>query len=146
MRLYKIFSLAAAVVFAAVGLLFLFFPAAVLVFFNSLSGYCGLPAAPLESSGFYLILAAAYMYLVTLLAILMFLNPEQSIYPFLLGQGKLASSLISVFLFFTHQYYLIYLANFLVDGLIGIAALLLMRWRKQRIDNDAEKNNEVLRS
>lgn len=127
MKLYKLFSLAAAAVFAVVGLIFLLRPDSALIFFNSISGYFGLPEAPLQGTGFYLSLASAYMYLVTLLAYLMYRNPTQKIYPFLLAQGKLASSIICVYLFLTHQPYLIYLANAAVDGSIGIAVLYLMK-------------------
>ena len=123
MRLYKLFSLTVSIIFAVVGLIFLFFPDWALIFFNSISGYFRLPQAPLQGTGFYLILASAYMYFVTLLAILMYRHPEQNIYPFLLAQAKLASSVISIYLFFIHQHYLIYLTNFIIDGFIGIAAL-----------------------
>ncbi|MHB1346016.1 MAG: hypothetical protein ACYCXK_00855 [Candidatus Humimicrobiaceae bacterium] len=127
MRPYKMFSIATAAIFAVVGLIFLIFPDWPLIFFNSISGYFRLPEAPLQGKGFYLILTSAYMYLVTLLAILMYRNPSQKIYPLLLAHGKLASSILSLYLFLIHQHYLIYIANFLVDGLIGIAALCLMK-------------------
>jgi hypothetical protein len=127
MKLYKIFSLTVAVIFAVVGLIFLIFPDWPLIFFNSISGYFGLPQAPLQGTGFYLILTSAYMYLVTLFAFMMYRHPEQRIYPFLLVHGKLASSILSIYLFLIHQHYLIYLANFLIDGFIGIAALCLMK-------------------
>jgi len=130
MRLYKLFSLTAAAIFAVVGLIFLFFPDSALIFFNVMSGYFGLPQAPVQGTGFYLILAAAYMYLVTLLAFLMYRYPEQKIYSFILAHGKLASSIISIYLFLVHQHYLIYLANFVIDGFIGMAALLLMKMKK----------------
>ena len=133
MRWYKLFSLTAAVIFAAVGLTFLFFPDSVLIFFNRFSGYFGLPQAPLPGAGFYLILASAYMYLVTLLAYLMYRYPEQDIYPLLLAHGKLASSILSLALFLMHQLYLIYFANFVLDGFIGIAALVLMKKRKTEV-------------
>jgi hypothetical protein len=129
-RLYKLFSLAAAAMFAVVGLIFLFFPDSALIFFNSISGYFRLPQAPVQGTGFYLTLASAYMYLVTLLAYLMYRYPEQNMYPFLLAQGKLASSIISIYLFLMHQPYLIYLANFAIDGFIGMAALYLMKMKK----------------
>ena len=131
MKLYKLFSITVAVIFAVVGLIFLIFPDWALIFFNNFSGYLGLPKAPLQGSGFYLILTSAYMYLVTLLAILMYRYPQQRVYPFLLAHGKLASSIISLYMFIIHQHYLIYLANFLVDGLIGIAALYLMKKMKK---------------
>ncbi|MHB1391542.1 MAG: hypothetical protein ACYCYE_00405 [Clostridia bacterium] len=130
MRLYKLFSLAAAAIFAVVGFIFLFFPDAALIFFNNISGYFGLRQAPLQGTGFYLILAVAYMYLVTLLACLMYRYPENNIYPFLLAQGKLASSILSIYLFLMHQPYLIYFANFIVDGFIGIAAIYFMKMKK----------------
>lgn len=130
MRLYKLFSLVTAAIFAVAGLVFLFFPAAVPIFFNSISGYFGLPQAPVQGTDFYLILASAYMYLVALLAYLMYRYPEQNIYPFLLAQGKLVSSFISVYLFLVHQPYLIYFANFVIDGFIGIAALYFMKMKK----------------
>jgi hypothetical protein len=131
MRFYKIFSLTVAVMFAVVGLIFLIFPDWPLIFFNNMSGFFRLPQAPLPGNGFYLILASAYMYLVTLLAFMMYRYPEQRIYPFLLVHGKLASSILSIYLFLMHQHYLIYLANFLIDGFIGIAALYLMKKMKK---------------
>ena len=134
MRLYKVFSLTVAVIFAIVGLIFLFFPDWALIFFNSISGYFRLPQVPLQGTSFYLILASAYMYLVTFLVYLMYRHPEQKIYPFLLVQGKLASSIISIYLFFMHQHYLIYLANFIIDGFIGIAALyFFLKMKKAKV-------------
>lgn len=133
MRLYKLFSLTAAAIFAVAGLVFLFFPDSALIFFNSISGYFQLPQAPLQGTGFYLILASAYMYLITLLAYLMYRYPEQNIYPFLLVQGKLASSIISIYLFLRHQPYLIYFVNFVIDGFIGITALYLMKMKKTEV-------------
>jgi hypothetical protein len=133
MSLYKLFSLTAAVIFAVVGLIFLFFSDSALIFFNSISGYFGLPLSPVQGTGFYLSLASAYMYLVALLAYLMYRYPEQDIYPFLLAQGKLASSVISIYLFLIDQHYLIYFANFAIDGLIGIGALYLMKRKKTEV-------------
>lgn len=130
MRLYKLFSLTIAAIFAVVGLVFLFFPNSALIFFNSISSYFGLPQSTVQGAGFYLTLASAYMYLVTLLAYLMYHYPEQNIYPFLLAQGKLASSIISIYLFLMYQPYLIYFANFVIDGFIGIAALYFMKMKK----------------
>ena len=130
MRLYKLFSLTATVIFSVVGLIFLFFPNSTLIFFNSISGYFGLPQSPVQGTGFYLTLASAYMYLVTLLAYLMYRYPEQTIYPFLLAHGKLASSIISIYLFLIHQPYLIYFANFVTDGFIGITVLYLLKMKK----------------
>jgi hypothetical protein len=133
MRLYKLFSLAAAAIFAVVGFIFLFFPDAALIFFNSISSYFGLPQSPVQGIGFYLTLASAYMYLVTLIACLMYRYPEQKIYPFLLAHAKLASAIISIYLFLVHQPYLIYFANFVTDGFIGITALYLMKMKKTEV-------------
>jgi hypothetical protein len=132
MRLYKTFSLAAASIFAVVGFIFLFFPDSALIFFNSISSYTGLPESPVNGFGFYLILASAYMYLVALIAYLMFRYPGQKIYPLLLANAKIASSLISIYLFLTHQHYLIYLANFVIDGFIGAAAIFFTRMIKKK--------------
>lgn len=142
MRLYKMFGIAAAAVFAVVGFIFLFFPDSALVFFNSMSGYFGLPESDLHGAGFYLALASAYMYLVALLAYLMYRYPEQDIYPFLLAHGKLASSVISIYLFLMHKSFLIYFANFAVDGLLGIAVLCLMKVKK-RFKYDRENNADI---
>jgi hypothetical protein len=143
LRLYKLFSLTAAVVFAVVGLIFLFFPGSVLIFFNNISGYFGLPQADVQGSSFYLILASAYMYLVTLLAYLMYRHPRQQIYPFLLAHGKLASSILSISLFLLHQPYLIYLANFVIDGMIGLTVVYFMKTVKKGLD-DVFENHTVL--
>lgn len=142
MRIYKLFSLTAAAIFSVVGIIFLFFPDSALIFFNSISGYFGLPQAPLQGTGFYLILASAYMYFVTLLAYLMYRYPEENIYPFLLAQAKLASSIISIYLFLMHRPYLIYFANFVIDGFIGIAVLCLMKIKK-RFDYASENNTDL---
>lgn len=124
MKLYKPFSLVSAIIFAIVGLIFLFIPNSVLVFFNHLSAWVQLPPTPVEAVHFYLILAVGYMYLVTVLALLMYRHPRNSFFPLLLAQGKLASSLLSLLFFLLHQSYLIYLTNAVVDGGIGIAALI----------------------
>jgi hypothetical protein len=124
MKRIKLFSLGFAAVFAVIGLVFLLIPGDVLVFFNRLSGAFGLPQAPVQGAGFYLALAAAYMYLVTALAFLTYRHPEVKWFPLLLANGKLASSALSLYLFVTHQPYLIYITNCIVDGLIGFAALL----------------------
>lgn len=125
MNLFRLFGLTGTVVFALVGAVFLLIPAKVLVFFNNLSVLLGWPQSPVEGPGFYLILAVAYMYLVTVLAYLMYRYPATPCYPFLLSQAKLASCLISLYLFLFHQPYLIYLVNCVADGLIGLIALYL---------------------
>ena len=131
MRLYKLFSLTLAVIFAVVGLIFLFFPDSALIFFNSISSYFGLPQSPVQGTGFYLILASAYMYLVTLLAYLMYRYPEQNIYPFFISSwqtGIFCYFYLSILYVTSH--YLIYFANFVIDGFIGLLALYLMKMKK----------------
>ena len=125
MRIYRSIALALTGIFAAVGLIFLVAPGKVLDFFNYFSGSLNLPPAPASGFTFYLILAVGYMYIVTLLAFLMYRNPGNRIYPFLLAQAKLVSSFLSLALFCLQDHYLIYLANFLVDGAIGFFVGLL---------------------
>ena len=114
-----------AAVFAAVGLTFLFLPGEVLRLFNGISGRLGMVRSPENGLSLFLALAVAYMYLVTLLAWMMGRRPERRIFPFLLANGKIASALISFGLFFARAPYLIFLANGVVDGLIGCGVLVL---------------------
>jgi hypothetical protein len=123
-RLYRPASLVMAIVFGAVGLIFLFMPAGVLGIFDGLSPQLGLQPAG-QAVGFYLVLAVAYMYLVTLLAGWMFVRPQNSSVPVLLINAKAASALLSFGLFAFRQPTLIYLANGVVDGLIAAGVLLL---------------------
>lgn len=125
-------SLCLAIIFGLVGLVFLFFPDQVLVFFNLLSRALGFPEAPLPGFHFYLALAAGYMYLVALLALMTFARPTDKTCPFLLAHGKIATSLLSFGLFLFHQPYLIYLTNFIVDGLIGVSVIFLFLGTKSR--------------
>lgn len=124
LRLYRIISLMLSIIFLAVGFLFLLIPEKVLSFFNTVSGYIGFSTSPVDSIDFYLVLAVAYMYLAALLAFLMWRHPENHHFPLLLAHGKIASSLLSILLFAVRWPYLIFLANFAVDGLIGIVALI----------------------
>ena len=132
MRFYRIFSLSFAIIFLIVGCLFLLVPGRVLIFFNSLSEYLGLNQSPVPDFNFYIVLAIAYMYLVTLVAFLMYKHPENSYFPLLLANGKLASSLLSLCIFVFSQPYLILVVNCVVDGLIGIAAYAFYRKIKSR--------------
>jgi len=131
MHLYRAAAAVLAVSFAAVGLLFLFFPGGVLAFFNSLSGTIGFREAPLTGFQFYLVLASGYMYLVALLAWLMFRHPADETYARLLVHAKLATALLSLVFFALHRPFLIYLANFLVDGLIGLGVWALLRRQRK---------------
>jgi hypothetical protein len=125
MRIYKTLSFGFTLLFAAVGIIFLSVPDKVLSFFNTLSSSIGMVESPVVGWNFYVILAAGYMYLVTILAFLMFRHPENRDYPLLLTHAKLASSFISLVLFVLNAHYLIYLANFIIDGAIGILVLTL---------------------
>jgi hypothetical protein len=124
-RVYRTVSFSLAILFGLVGLLFLFVPERVLLFFNNLSPLVGLQKSPVHSLSLFVILTAGYMYLVTMLAYGMYKNPEQRVYPLLLVHGKTASSLISLFFFFFSIPSLILLANALIDGLIALGVLLL---------------------
>lgn len=119
-------------IFLIVGCLFLFVPGKVLIFFNSISRYLGTSQAPVPAYNFYVVLAVAYMYLVTLVALLMYKHPENSYFPLLLANGKIASSLLSLFIFIFYEPYLILVVNCVVDGLIGIAAFAFYRKIKSR--------------
>lgn len=122
---YKIMSLVLAVLFAGVGIIFLIMPAGVIEFFNTISRPLGMKLAPLTGYQFFLILAAAYMYMVTLLAWFMFRHPENKTYPLLLVQAKAVSSLLSFLSFIVHQPFLIYLTNSVVDGAIAVFVLVM---------------------
>jgi len=62
---------------------------------------------------------------VTILAFLMYRSPKNRILPLLLAHAKLASSIVSLAFFLQQSRYLIYLANFAVDGAIGIVVLVM---------------------
>ena len=121
---YRAFSLGLVVVFALVGGVFLFLPRGMLAFFNGVSSRLGMSQGPAEPS-FFGVLAAAYMYVVTILAWFMFRFPGEKIYPLILGQAKLASSLLSFMMFFFQAPWLVYLANGIVDGGLGLIVLLM---------------------
>lgn len=124
-KFYKPLSLGGAIIFTVVGLIFLLIPQQVLLFFNVLSDFWGFSHASVAEFDFYIILAVAYMYLVTVLAYLMYRNPEESLFPLILAHGKLISSLLSLAAFIFKQKYLIYISNFLIDGIIGIVAFYM---------------------
>lgn len=124
LRFYKILSVAFCIIFLIVGLTFLLLPGKVLIFFNTLSRYAGMAPSPVEGIDLYLALAVAYMYLVSLISFLMFRHPQNPHFPLLLAHGKTASSFLSLLLFVAYQPYLVFLVNFVVDGLIGLIAWL----------------------
>lgn len=128
---YRMISLGLAVAFGGVGILFLMVPGGVLHYFNDLSVTLGLQPSPVEGINFYLILAAGYMYVVTLLAWFMYRQPTNRFFPVLLLNAKLASSIFSLIFFLVVGRALIYLTNGIIDGLIGIGVLLLVKMQRR---------------
>ena len=133
MKYYKTISLLLSITFGITGLIFLFYSNGVLHFFNAVSENFGMAQAPETGLNFFLILAAGYMYLVTLIAFFMYRFPENSFFPLLLANGKIASSVLSLGFFMFLNKYFIYLTNFVVDGLIGLLAFILYFKLKQDI-------------
>ena len=122
-KFYQRVSLLLAALFAVVGAIFLLLPQRTVKFFNALSQLLGMAPAPVTGLNFFLILAVGYMYAVTVLAVLMARQPRNPVLPLLLAHAKIASSLLSFGFFLFHLPSLIYLANGIVDGAIGILAL-----------------------
>ncbi len=125
MKTYRLSSLALMLLFAVTGFLFLLLPDGVLGLFNSISVRLGMAESSTTGFRFFLILAVGYMYLVSFLAFLMFRHPENKYFPLLLMNAKFASSLLSLALYLLDGHYLIYLANFVIDGTIGTFVALL---------------------
>ncbi|HEY6950810.1 MAG TPA: hypothetical protein VI758_00300 [Bacteroidota bacterium] len=124
-RLYRSISLLLACAFAVVGLTFLTFPDAVIQVFNNASRQVGMMQTPSSGHGFYLVLAVGYMYVVAVLAFLMYRHPGNGLMPVLLVNAKAASSILSfLFLIVSHPY-LIYLANGIVDGIIALGVFMM---------------------
>jgi hypothetical protein len=135
--LYRLTSLVLAFSFAAVGVVFLFWPGGTISLFNEFSARLGFEPAPESGFLFFPVLAVAYMYLVTALAWLMFINPSEKRYPLLLAQAKAASALVSFGFFFFRDRYLIYLANGIVDGGICLLAVALAAGLRSRLRAEA---------
>lgn len=121
---YRALSLGLALIFALVGAVFLLLPHGTLVFFNSMSRRLGMAEGPTDR-WFFSVLAVAYMYVVTVLAWLMYRSPREKAFPFLLAQAKLASAALSFLMFAIQGPWLIYLANGVVDAAIGILVLTM---------------------
>ncbi len=130
--LYRTISLILSIVFAVVGLLFLFFSDGVLALFNRISDSIGIPGGPEQAGGFYLALAVGYMYLVTLIAFLTWRHPGERILPLLLINAKAASSLLSAGLFVFDHPLLIYGTNAIVDGAIAAGVYIVYRMSLRR--------------
>ena len=133
MKFYRPISLALSVLFALVGILFLTMPDSVNSLFNELSPSLGMAQSPPIGFNIYVILAAGYMYVVAVLAFMMYRFPENIYFPLLLAHAKLASSVLSLGMFLFQSGHLIYLTNFIVDGLIGsLATAFYMNMRRTR--------------
>jgi hypothetical protein len=63
------------------------------------------------------------MYLVALLAYLMYRHPSNRFFPLLLINGKVFTALLSLCLSIASGPHLIYIANAVVDGLIAIVLI-----------------------
>jgi hypothetical protein len=124
-RAYRPISLALAIIFALVGLVFLLTPESVHNVFNAVTRILGMIEPTGLGGDFYRILAVAYMYIVTLLAFSMYRYPENRYFLVLLINAKSVSAILS-FLFFVFLHpYLIYLSNGIVDGAIAFGLLVL---------------------
>jgi hypothetical protein len=110
--------------FAAVGVVFLAIPDKVLAAFNWLAAGLGWPLSTTEGYTLFLALAAGYMYVVTLLAWKIARHPDERTWPTILVHAKAASAIVCLGLFAIQDHYLLYLANFVVDG-----AIALFVWR-----------------
>ncbi|MGA7161483.1 MAG: hypothetical protein WBZ48_10805 [Bacteroidota bacterium] len=131
LQVYKFISLSLSLIFSLVGLAFLFLSADILKFFNTTSALVGMQEGAVEGTSIYVVLAVAYMYLVALLTYLMYRDPDNHEYPFLLMNGKLMSGVVSLGLFLAVQPLLIYLANGVIDGSIGLLAMTMYRSAKK---------------
>ena len=119
-RLVRMAGWSLAGTFAVVGVIFLAIPGKVLAAFNWLAAGLGWPESTTQPYTLYLALAVAYMYVVTLLAWQMARHPEVRAYPWVLTHAKAASAVLSIGLFALQDQYLLYLANFVVDGAIAV--------------------------
>lgn len=122
-RLKRLTGYTLAVVFAAVGVVFLVIPGRVIAFFNGLWGPLGFPPAAGPDAPFFVVLAAAYMFVVTVLAWNSGAHPEVPVFPRLLAMAKAASSLLSFGYFALRAGHLILLVNGVVDGAIALLVL-----------------------
>ena len=129
-RLYRDAGLILSILFAIVGAIFLAIPDGVLRFMNDIAELVGMKPAPASGFSFYLVLAAAYMYVVSLLAYRMFSLPDDDLCPMLLVNAKGASAVISIGALLFQGGYFVYAANAFVDGSIAIGVLILWRSRK----------------
>jgi len=129
---YRIAGLSFGIIFATVGVVFLVCPASVVLFFNSVAGRWGMRESPPPEASLYIALAAAYMYVVTVLALGMYFRPGEKLYPVLLVQAKSASAVLSLMLCIVAGAQLILVSNTIVDAVIALAvAYIGYRGRKR---------------
>ncbi len=126
-KLYKTVGALLCAVFALVGALFLFAPRWLFALFNGWSAEVGLATFAGDGEDYFVGLAVAYMYVVTVLAWEMFRAPLDPMPPRLLLHAKGASSILSFGLFSLATPHLAFLVNGVVDGALWIVILLLLR-------------------
>jgi hypothetical protein len=118
-RLTRMSGYSLAGTFAVVGIIFLSIPDKVLAAFNWLAAGIDWPLSTADGHTLYLALTVGYMYAVTLLAWKLARHPGERVYPSLLVHAKAASAVVCLGLFAIQGHYLLYLANFVVDGAIA---------------------------
>ncbi len=131
-ELHSVLSLSMTVAFGVVGLVFVLMSSDVILFFNMLSRYAGMEEAVPGRERFYVALAGAYMYLVTVLAYLLYRYPDDRRLHLLLLNGKCASSALSLLFFFFDKPLLVYMTNGVVDATIGLLVIAMMPRRGRR--------------
>ncbi len=131
-RLYRTVALVFCALFGIVGALFLLIPRRLFRLFDAWSASLGLATLPAQEPGYFIVLAVAYMYLVTVLAWWMARDPADPLPPRLLLHAKGASSLLSFGMFFLVAGHLAFLTNGVVDGALWLVILLLARMAATR--------------
>ena len=126
-RTYRVVSFFLAAAFGVVGLAFLFLSSDVLALFNEVAAAAEFERTGTHGHQFFVILSVAYMYVVTLLASLMYLRPENVTYPRLLINAKAASSILSFLVFFLAAPVFICLVNGIIDALIAVLVITMYR-------------------
>ena len=124
MKLYKPLSFIGMLLFAVTGLIFLFFPWKIFVFFNTISRFLGMSRSPVKGIMFYCIYTVGYLYTAAIIAFFMYRNPENRHFPLLLTGGQLVVAAVSLAMFLAHKPYLIYAVSFILNGIIGAIAFV----------------------
>jgi len=122
---YRILMIVLFWTFLIVGVMFYLMPNQIIIMSNTVSEKIGLfQPLPINMDKFYLDLAVAYMACVTAIAYMIFRDVKKNLNltPVLIV-GKTTSSLISLVSFIIYQKSLLYLSNFVVDGIIVVIIL-----------------------